>query len=52
VRICTDPLLGGVVQALRWERIEEILDRYRGMVDLFLLRVDRDGEQAREHTLR
>jgi hypothetical protein len=52
VRICTDPLLGGVVQALRWERIEEILDRYRGMVDLFLLRVDRDGEQAREQTLR
>ena len=49
VRVCTDPLLGGISQALRWERIVEILDRYRGMVDLFVLCVDRDGNQIVLH---
>jgi hypothetical protein len=51
VRVCTDPLLGGVSQAMRWERLDEILDRYRGMVDLFLLCVDRDGEAGRRTAL-
>ena len=51
VQVCRDPLLGGVSQALRWERIEEILFRYRGMVKIFLLIVDRDGESGRQAAL-
>ena len=51
VRVCTDPLLGGVSQAMRWERLDEILERYHGMVDLFLLCVDRDGEAGRRAAL-
>lgn len=51
LRICKDPLLGGVREALKWQRIQEILDRYRGMVDCFLLIVDRDGEAGRTKSL-
>jgi hypothetical protein len=51
VRILKDPLLGGVSEALNWERIEEILDRYRNMVDCFLLIVDRDGVKTRRERL-
>lgn len=51
VRVCRDPLLGSVRQALRWERIDEIIDRYSGMIDLFLLCVDRDGEAGRRVVL-
>lgn len=51
VRVCQDPLLGGIAQALNWERIDEVLDRYRGMVDVFLLVVDRDGESGRRTAL-
>ena len=47
VRICHDPLLGGVVEALKSERIQEVIDQHRGMVDLFILCVDRDGVQGR-----
>jgi len=25
VRVCQDPLLGGISEALKWERIEEIM---------------------------
>lgn len=45
VQICEDPVLGGVMEALKWERICDILDQYRGMVDLFLLIIDRDGSE-------
>jgi hypothetical protein len=51
VRICQDPLLGGVAEALKWERIGKILDRYRGMVHVFLLIVDRDGKEGRRTSL-
>ena len=51
VRVCLDPLIGGVSEALKWERIKEVLDRYRGMVQIFLLLVDRDGETARRRVL-
>ncbi len=51
VRICMDPLLGGIGQALKWKRIEEIIRLYRGMVDLFLLCVDRDGDANRKAKL-
>lgn len=51
VKVLTDPLLGGVHQALNPERITSIVERYRGMVDLFLLCVDRDGEPNRRQRL-
>jgi len=51
VRVCEKPVLGGVGEALKWERIFESLDRY--VTDLFLLIVDRDGERnsGRRETL-
>lgn len=51
VRVCQEPLLGGISQATNWEKISEILDRYRGMVDIFLLLVDRDGQAGRRSRL-
>ena len=52
VVVCKDPRLGGISQALNKERIEEIINRYKGMVDLFLLCVDRDGVNGRQTRLR
>lgn len=51
VTVCTDPLLGGVGEALKWDRLAPILDQYKGMVNLFLLLVDRDGEPKRRERL-
>lgn len=51
VRVCKDPLLGGVGEALKSHRIHEVLDRYRGSVHLFLLIVDRDGLPDRRNRL-
>jgi hypothetical protein len=50
VVVCKDPLLGGIDQALNHDRIREIVTRYR-MVDLFLLCVDRDGQEGRRQAL-
>ena len=50
VRICQDPLLGGVEEALKWENIESIIKRYP-MVNLFLLCVDRDSKPGRKNQL-
>ena len=44
VEICRDPLLGGVGEALKSERIAEIVRDNRGMTDIIILCVDRDGE--------
>jgi hypothetical protein len=51
VRVLMDPLLGGISQAMNAEQIREIVDRYRGMTDLFLLCVDRDGNAGRREAL-
>jgi hypothetical protein len=51
VRVVTDPLLGGVTEALKWSNIEAVIDRYRGMVQLFILIVDRDGDAGRRAAL-
>lgn len=51
VAICQDPLLGGIGEALKRERIAEILEQYKGMVALFLLCVDRDGVAGRRAAL-
>ena len=47
VLVCRDPLLGGVSEALKWDRVEEILKGYAWQVDLFILCVDRDGQSGR-----
>ena len=47
VRVCHDPLLGGVDEALKVERIAEIVDRYGGEVRIIILCVDRDGKPGR-----
>lgn len=50
VLICRRPLLGGVREALKIYRLEEIVESYP-MVDLFLLCIDRDGEEGRRDQL-
>ena len=47
IEICRDPLLGGVREALKSERIAEIVERHKGMIHIFVLCVDRDGETGR-----
>jgi len=47
IQVCQDPLLGGIGEAMKHERIAEIVERYRAMVRLFILCVDRDGDQKR-----
>ena len=51
VKVCMDPLLGGVGEALKWERLEEIIKRYKGTTRVFLLVVDRDCMEGRRTSL-
>ena len=51
VLVCQDPRLGGVSEALKADRISEIVDRYTGMTDIFVLCIDRDGEIGRRESL-
>lgn len=51
VAVCQDPLLGGVSEALNSERLAEIVARYDGMTDVFILCVDRDGQVGRRERL-
>lgn len=51
VRVCQDPLLGGVDEALKLEQLEKIVNRYVGMMDIFVLCVDRDGQSGRRQRL-
>lgn len=51
VRVLTDPLLGGVDKALDEAELASIFERYKGVVNLFLLIVDRDGEVGRRTRL-
>ena len=51
VRVCQDPLLGGVGEALKSERIAEIVDLYGGRVQVILLCIDRDGNTGRRQRL-
>jgi hypothetical protein len=50
VAVCLDPRLRGVDEALDWETIEGIIDRYP-MVDMFLLLIDRDGKADRRKAI-
>ncbi len=51
VRVLRDPILGGIGEALKWERLKEIIDERKGMTTLFLLCVDRDGNPNRKEQL-
>jgi predicted ATPase len=51
VRVLRDPLLGGISEALRMQNLTGIIERYRAMVDLFILCVDRDGNATRRSVL-
>ena len=51
VRICRDPLPGGVGEALKSDCIGDIVGRYDGMTDIFVLCVDRDGNLGRRQRL-
>ena len=51
VVVCKDPRFHGTSEALKWEWVKQALDRHRGMVDLFLLCVDRDGNKNRRTSL-
>jgi hypothetical protein len=48
--VCSAPLLQGVTEALKEDRLSEILARYP-MIDIFVLCVDRDGVVARRNRL-
>ncbi len=50
VRVCEDPLLGGVGEALKTARLAEIVQRYRE-TNIFILCVDRDGNTGRRQQL-
>lgn len=51
VAVCQDPVLGGIREALKSERLQEIVERYDAMIDLFILCVDRDGNRSRRNRL-
>ncbi len=51
VQVCAEPNLGGDGQALKENRIREVIDMYSGMVDVFILCVDRDGKENRRVAL-
>lgn len=51
IKVCKDPRFHGTGEALKWEFIEQAIDRHRGMIDLFLLCVDRDGNVNRRAVL-
>lgn len=50
VRVCQNPLLGGIGEALKSDRLREIVSMYP-QVQLFLLIVDRDGNANRRNRL-
>ena len=50
VIVCTAPLLQGVTEALKENRLIEVFERYP-MIDIFILCVDRDGIAARRDRL-
>jgi len=50
VEVCLEPLLGGVDEALKSDRISEIVMFYP-MTDIFILCVDRDGREGRRDRL-
>jgi hypothetical protein len=52
VKVCESPRLGSVEQALNWERIKQVLQKYKWAVDLFIVCVDRDDKPGRQEQLK
>ena len=50
VRVCQE-LLGGIGEALKSERLKDIIQQYEGAADVFILCVDRDGLSGRRQRL-
>lgn len=51
IRVCQEPRLRGVAQALDPQQISEILERYKSKMDIFILCVDRDNDENRRRRL-
>ena len=51
VYVCQDPLLGGIGEALKTEQLATIVEDQKGMMDIFILCVDRDGQEGRRRRL-
>ena len=51
VNVCRDPLLGGIGEALKIELLRDIINDQKGMTDIFILCVDRDGVAGRRERL-
>lgn len=51
VYVCQDPLLGGIGEALNAENLAAIVEGQKGMMDIFILCVDRDGQEGRRRRL-
>lgn len=51
VVVITDPAFRGIGDVLRRDRLQRALDLNRGMFDLFLLIVDRDGDPKRQASI-
>lgn len=51
VQVCQNPRLRGVYQAMELDRLSVIVERYKGMIDIFILCVDRDGNEGRRERL-
>ena len=51
VVVCRDPLLGGIDEALKSDKLAEIVSDQQGMTDIFILCVDRDGAVGRRQRL-
>jgi hypothetical protein len=47
IDFCRDPQFQGIAQILSGDLLARALDQHRGMIDLFLLCVDRDAEPTR-----
>lgn len=51
VRVCENPVLRGVGAAMNVDRLAQIVQQYKGETDVFVLCVDRDGDQNRRDRL-
>ena len=51
VEVCRDPLLCGIGEALKTAQLAEIVNDQRGMTDILILCVERDGSTGRRQRL-
>ena len=51
IEVCRDPRLQGVNEALKPRRVLDVVRQHKGMTDIFVLCVDRDGDEGRRNRL-